>query len=576
MSETYRIHFGYSKRSRYCPQAIELAHLAEQYEVLGDGEDAWHIATLTDEQIDLMAALYVIAVKVPLPKVYGADIQYTYAYCLSGGSYNYAHASDTYKKRVYSAVERLQRETGKSIKELAEYLKDKYLHPIEQDMSRTGEKLRSESRIDYIDLNTQAWVRAENRPQEPVHIYKQIRELVAAEKYTDAVNAYYQSLGVRYYSELTKELIYLKRLAQSPLTGRDLLYFRSQSSRKGLVELKLAEYVSCIDEVLGRLKEFGQKQPLEVLLEYAPTMEQVIAKRKHDWHKGVYLWGGEFKRDSTPVTLDSFSAKFDSCPEGRLFNRYPDQVQWCRVFEYHQAPEYIGLWTTCSPSYYQTDILEKGLHLNGIEACRHKLWREYRGKWRRDPDFTSLKSLDEVSKADYTTHGIEYTGRVHTINGQDFYEINLLRELDGAKEIENPFLELVGEILREAENLLREENGLPHIGEGWVSETQLYRLVLSFFPDAEQHATPEWLRPQHLDVFVPSRKVAFEYQGRQHFEPVDFFGGEESFRETVRRDKLKAQKCKANSVTLVEWIYTETIDLQTLIKKLKQAKVDVT
>ena len=573
MIEIYRIHFGYSKRSKYFPQAVELAQLAYKHEILGEGKDVWHIVTLTEEQVDLMAPLYSIAVKLPSPKIYGADIQYTYAYCLSGGTYNYVHASEPYKKRVYAAVERLQKETGKSIKDLAEYIQEKYLTPMVRYHSPLKIKLRRESRIDYIDPDTQSWVRAKHKSQEPILYYRKIRRYISKKEYAKAVDIYYSTLGDRLCGELTSELIYLKRLAQLQITGRDLFTFRSESSLSDLILSNLSEYVSCIDTVLERLKETGRKSPLDILNEYAPTMEQVIEERKHDWHMGVYLWDGEFTRDFTQVALDTFSAQYDSCPEGRLFDRYPDQVQHCRMVEYIQDPKYKGLWTLYSPSDYQTKILDRGLHVNGIEAYRHNSWQESKRLSHKEPDFTTVQFLKDISKENYTTHDIHYTGRTHTISGQIFYEIDLQRDIDGSEEIGNPFSELVEEILREAENDLRENHGLPRIGEGWVSETRLYRMTQSIFPDAQQHATPDWLKPQHLDVFVPSRRIAFEYQGKQHFEPIDFFGGQVAYAKTVKRDEIKAQKCKSNGVLLIQWQFDEPIKLSVLIAKLQ--KIDV-
>ena len=571
MSETFTIHFGSSQKSKYFPQAIDLAQLAEKYEVLGDGENAWHIVTMTDDQIDLMASLYVIAVKVPYPKIYGADIRYTYAYCLSDGTFNYVNATETYKKRVYAAVERLRNETGKSYKDLAEYINEKYLRPIDRDMSRVGEKLKSEGRIDYIDPNTQSWVRAKYKPQEPVFFYRRIQELIAVSKYSEAVNVYYQSLGGKYYSELTSELIYLKRLAKIQLEGRDLLYFRGLSSQEGLIGSSIAEYIECIDQILSHLNEVGRKPPLELILDYSPTMEQMVEDREHTG----YLTDSEFKKSFTPVPLDSFSATFDSCPEGRLFARYPDQVLNCRTIEYYHNPMYAGLWITTPPTFYQTAVLNQGFHLRGIDAYCHKSWRGNRGKTIREPAFISVKSSDEISKAGYSAYAIEYTGQIHTINGQNFYEVNLLRNIDGQKVIGNPLIELIEEVLREAENLLRERKGLPRIGEGWISETQIYRLVQNIFPDTVQHATPRWLKPQHLDVFVPSRNLAFEYQGKQHFEPVAFFGGQQSFEDTIKRDKIKIKKCKANGITLIQWFYNEPIDEITLINKIVEVGINI-
>ena len=43
------------------------------------------------------------------------------------------------------------------------------------------------------------------------------------------------------------------------------------------------------------------------------------------------------------------------------------------------------------------------------------------------------------------------------------------------------------------------------------------------------HGNPKWLGLQHVDIWFPKYKIGIEYQGKQHDEPVEFFGGEESF-----------------------------------------------
>ena len=42
-----------------------------------------------------------------------------------------------------------------------------------------------------------------------------------------------------------------------------------------------------------------------------------------------------------------------------------------------------------------------------------------------------------------------------------------------------------------------------------------------------------------LDFYLPDYDIAIECQGRQHFIPVDAFGGEMGFEDTVIRDKTK-------------------------------------
>lgn len=46
-----------------------------------------------------------------------------------------------------------------------------------------------------------------------------------------------------------------------------------------------------------------------------------------------------------------------------------------------------------------------------------------------------------------------------------------------------------------------------------------------------------------------------EYDGKQHFEPVDFFGGEEEFQIRKRRDYIKDEYCKNNNIPLLRLPY---------------------
>ena len=107
---------------------------------------------------------------------------------------------------------------------------------------------------------------------------------------------------------------------------------------------------------------------------------------------------------------------------------------------------------------------------------------------------------------------------------------------------------------RSAENAIRDEQGLPAVGEGWVSETELYYLLKTEFPNTQviQHACPSWLGQQHLDVFFPEYGVAIEYQGTQHDRPVEYFGGYDAFQRSRRRDAAKKRKCARNGIVLVE------------------------
>ncbi|MFM6934953.1 MAG: hypothetical protein ACKOXP_05880, partial [Flavobacteriales bacterium] len=122
--------------------------------------------------------------------------------------------------------------------------------------------------------------------------------------------------------------------------------------------------------------------------------------------------------------------------------------------------------------------------------------------------------------------------------------------------------------IRELKNLLRTNIGLPKIGEGWISETDLYYKLISRIKDYEliHHGKPEFLGRQHLDIWIPELKIGIEYHGAQHDRPIDFFGGQEAYEKNVERDNRKKALCIENGVRLIE--VREGYDLEALINQI--------
>ena len=111
----------------------------------------------------------------------------------------------------------------------------------------------------------------------------------------------------------------------------------------------------------------------------------------------------------------------------------------------------------------------------------------------------------------------------------------------------------VKQISRLAENIVREEAGLPGVSEGWLSETELYQLLKRALPDyhLQQHYRPYWLGRQHLDIYIHELGIALEYQGLQHDEPVEYFGGQNAFEQNRERDARKKRLCDKYGVPII-------------------------
>ena len=93
----------------------------------------------------------------------------------------------------------------------------------------------------------------------------------------------------------------------------------------------------------------------------------------------------------------------------------------------------------------------------------------------------------------------------------------------------------------------------------WSSEYKLYSIIRFWYNDVVFQFAPEWLNGQSIDIFIPSRKIGIEYQGKQHFSPIDFFGGEDAFEDYVLRDQKKSLLCKENGIELRQWSYENKI-----------------
>ncbi|GEM_PF-3594460 len=114
------------------------------------------------------------------------------------------------------------------------------------------------------------------------------------------------------------------------------------------------------------------------------------------------------------------------------------------------------------------------------------------------------------------------------------------------------------------------------INPRWINEFSLYMIANAFYDDAVYQYHCAWLDQQSLDIYIPSEKIGIEYQGRQHYEAIGFFGGDANFEKRQELDERKWNLCKHNNVRLVEWPHTLEVTVQKFSEMLKGIGINKT
>jgi len=79
-----------------------------------------------------------------------------------------------------------------------------------------------------------------------------------------------------------------------------------------------------------------------------------------------------------------------------------------------------------------------------------------------------------------------------------------------------------------------------------------------------QKKFPELSMYYRYDFFIPSINTIIEYNGIQHYEPIEHFGGIKSLKKTQKRDKIKKQYCLDNGINYEIIRYDEDTKLRVL------------
>lgn len=142
---------------------------------------------------------------------------------------------------------------------------------------------------------------------------------------------------------------------------------------------------------------------------------------------------------------------------------------------------------------------------------------------------TRYKSSREHVCITCPTHGDFYMSPNHHLGGQGCKECNPLNNAHECK------------LLRELRDAFRNEEII------------------------HQYYNTKIFGRKSIDIYFPNRKIGIEYQGNQHFIPVEYYGGKKYFGIVRRRDEDKLKECIENGITLLYYTYDKKASIDDFI-----------
>jgi len=75
-------------------------------------------------------------------------------------------------------------------------------------------------------------------------------------------------------------------------------------------------------------------------------------------------------------------------------------------------------------------------------------------------------------------------------------------------------------------------------------------------------------RSLKFDFYLPDYNMCIEYDGVQHFKPINHFGGYKGFMETKKRDYIKNEYCESNNINLIRIGYQDYDNIKDILKPI--------
>ncbi len=95
---------------------------------------------------------------------------------------------------------------------------------------------------------------------------------------------------------------------------------------------------------------------------------------------------------------------------------------------------------------------------------------------------------------------------------------------------------------------------------GWLDSRNVDYLIEYKYKDCKN------IEPLAFDFYVPKYNTLVEFDGKQHFEPIEWFGGLADFEYRKQNDNIKNQYCKDNNIPLLRIPYWDFDNIEQILE----------
>lgn len=93
----------------------------------------------------------------------------------------------------------------------------------------------------------------------------------------------------------------------------------------------------------------------------------------------------------------------------------------------------------------------------------------------------------------------------------------------------------------------------------WLAQNNISFIKEYSFSDCrDQNALP-------FDFYLPEHNILIEFDGAQHYKPVDYFGGQDAFEKVQLHDSIKTKYCLDNNIKLIRIPYWDYCNIDIIL-----------